>query len=105
MYVPLDGKTPLILAIEHSLESVAILLLDKGADANIADHRFMMPLHHAVVMLSKAVTERLLTVPSVDVEAHSEYSPDGDAPLMICSRVERLPRSTSHRFCCRTWRI
>ncbi|KLU92670.1 hypothetical protein MAPG_11614 [Magnaporthiopsis poae ATCC 64411] len=72
-----DGWTPLQWAAENGLETVARLLLDRGADKDAGDGSSSTPLHRATKNGHEAVT-RLLVQAGADKNAKDGY---GRTPL------------------------
>ncbi|KAF9884965.1 hypothetical protein FE257_000875 [Aspergillus nanangensis] len=78
-----QGHTPLFLAASHGHRPVVQLLLEHGADPNVADRGRRTPLHIASLRGHTAVVETLLAQATIRIDV---YSNDGDTPLGAATR-------------------
>lgn len=64
-----DGKTPLMIACQHSLEFAQMLLQDKRIDINTKDNEGRTALRYACQYDQGILIEQLLENPVVDINA------------------------------------
>lgn len=69
------GNTPLIVAIMYQDEDLVNILLEKGADPNIANNNKTTPLHAAILINNETITQKLLdkgaNIKAINVDGNS----------------------------------
>jgi len=82
-----NGKTPLIMAVEHNAKDIIKFLIEEGADVNAKDGQWETPLMFAVEPYKYLEISLFLVEQGADVNAKNVR---GETPLIIATKGDNI---------------